>query len=326
MAVVSMANSLTLGASDDLANYYRQVPKAMQDRQDSLCRVIKTELREVKEPLKESIPFPELWPYGAKRSFKTFRDRLLTYTHRNWNLAIPWLRWDEEDEVMKGDLQTHLQGLAHRFRQLIDQLMVDHMLSTATLGQTLGNAFDGAALYSATDGDGAARFGVTGGNKITHPLSTEGDAINALLNCEVRLRKFKDTETQPFFDADEVTMDHFIVCCGPDVAPIFTKARELRYGVSNNNVAAASENIAFQKFDLWVNPRISSTTKALVFLKHEYFRPFAWIQRKSGPEIQRADQGNWDAALEQGMFALMGHTREAVEVFSPHSTIEISTS
>lgn len=327
MPVVSMEQSLTIGASRDLADYYRNaMPEAMLKRQNALCRSITTKLREVKEPLKESIPFPQLWPYGQPRSFKTFKDRLLTYTHRNWNLAIPWLRWDEEDEALKGDLQTHLEGMAKRFRQLIDQLMVDYMVASASLGQTLDNAFDGAALHSSTDGDGNARFGVTGGNTITHPLGSEGDVVNFLQQCERRFAEFQDTESQPFFDGDDVSMDNFIVCVSPALMPIFSKARDLRYGAPNNAVPGASENIAYKRFDLWQNQRISSSTQAVVFLKHEYYKPFAWIKRTDTPEIQRADQGNWDKAIEEGMFALMGHTREAIAVFSPHATIKGSTS
>lgn len=325
MAVVSMLQSLVLGASKDFLDYYRKQPKAMLDRQEALCRVIKTELREVKEPLKESIPFPSLWPYGEPRSMKTFKDRIVTFTHQNWNLAIPWSRWDEEDEVAKGDLQTHLQAMAGRFRQLIDQLMADQLTATATMGQTLQLCFDGAAFFSTTNGDSAARFGVTGGNKLTAPLSNEGDIINALLRAEARLANYKDTASQPFFDTDEVSMDKFIVCCSPNLAPIVQKARELKYGASNNNLTSASENIAFQKFDLWVNQRFNVDTKMIVLLKHPYYKPFAWIQRKSGPEIQKADQSNWDAALREGKYALMAHTREAIAPMSPHAALEIST-
>lgn len=327
MAVVSMLNSLTLGTSKDLLDYYRKPPgkEAMVERQKQLMRPIKTSLREIKEPLKESIPFPELWPLGTPRGFKTFKDRLLTYTHRNWNLALPYSRWDEEDEVHKGDLQTHLQGMAGRFRQLLDQQMVDYMLATATLGQSLDLAFDGAGLFSATDGDGNARFGATGGNLISKTIANEADFIDALQSVEQRMLLFKDTESQPFFTPDECEMSKFVVCVGPALVKIARKVQAAKYIAADPNIPAASENIAVQNFDLWVNPRFTATsTRMCVFLKHEYYKPFAHIQRTSGPEIQRADQSNWDRALEIGEFALMGHTREAVSIFGPHAAVLVA--
>lgn len=323
MAVVSMSNSLTLGASDDLVTYYRTRNKAMVDRQEQLCRVIKTELREVKEPLKESVPFPSLWPLNTPRNFATFKDRLLTYTHYNWNLAIPFNRFDEEDEVVKGDLQSHLASAADRFRQMVDQLMADHILGTATLGQALGLAFDGAALFSATDGDGAARFGVSGGNILTVPLASEADVVRALIKAGKLYTQFKDTASQPFFVQQEIDVGKMILVCGPALYEQAVVARDAKFGNFTPALGSGTENPVFGKFDLWMNPRITGSN-AYVMLKSDYYKTFAHIQRKSGPEVQWGDEKNWDRALMNGEKAMFAHTREAVEIFAPHAAIKLT--
>ena len=234
MPKVNVAQGLQLGISDHMKEYYRQRAVVYRERQDQIIRSIKTDKRTVTEAFKESIPFPELWPLDTPRGFKTFKDRNLTLTHRNWNLAIPYSRWDEEDEVIKGDLEQHLQGIADRFAQLPDQLVADELQQTATLGQALTTCWDGAAIFSATDGDSVDRFGVSGGNRVQAVgLANEADVLQNLLNIQTRFLQFQDTEGQPFYTADEVDESKFIVVCAPALQDKFRRAREARFTLAS---------------------------------------------------------------------------------------------
>lgn len=323
MPIVDNAQSLELGVSRDLSDYYRKEFVTYDNTRNAVSRVIGTNKRTVEEVIKESIPFPSLWPLGSPRTYKWLRDRVQTLRHYNWELALPWSRWDEEDDVLK-DLRPHLSQMAGRFNQIIDQLMADELQQSATLGQTLSTAHDGVALFSALDGDSQNRLGVSGGNIVaTSGVATEADIIDALYNVRTRFLNMKDTEDQPFWTPAEVAMSRFMVIHGPALTEVMDRAREVKLGWFQQGVPQASDNPLHQKFQAWENQRITSTTDFYVCVVSDYYKPFIVVDRRMGPEVQIADESNNRESMDLGERAILAHTRLGVSAFAPHAIVAV---
>lgn len=325
-APVTMSESLRLGLSDDFVDYFRQYGDQDLEIVNRVCKTVKTDLRKVSNSFKESIPFPKLWPKGTPRHHASFRDRNIEYFHRNYSLAIDYDRWDQDDETIKGDLQTHLQGMAGRFSELVLQLFVDGIQGVQTLGQPATLCYDGAALTAAQDGDGNARMGVTGGNKVTSAkLADESDLITALINARKRFRQMKDTADRPFWKGTPIDFRNMLLLAAPKHEGMIDRAMKATATVVDRSVAHPTENIYVNTFDKWISPLITNESSIYVVLENPYYKPLAIVDRAMTPEIIWAQMGSGksDEANETGIETAYGHIRVGEGKFSPHCIIEL---
>jgi hypothetical protein len=129
------------------------------------------------------------------------------------------------------------------------------------------------ALFSATDGSGAARFGITGGNIISGSGVATGDAVRQdFWRAVGRFKQFKDTRGQPYYQGPEMGRG-FAVMYSPENEEVFLEAfKQMLTGLIIKAAAgghvAAGTAIAAAGVDntimaagtpvrLWSNPRLT---------------------------------------------------------------------
>lgn len=338
--VVSVAEGLRLGVQDDMGEYFRGRGRTELVYERMFTREIKTDKRKVMESFKESIPFPDLWAYGETRTHSDFKDRFIEFVHQNWNLTIDHSRWDEADEVIKGDIKVHLNALVGRFIQLEQQLWLDTVLVQASLGQPSTLAWDGAAITANQDGDGNARFGVAGGNKIITPLSTVADCFDALTKGKLRFRQMKDTAGQPFWQGSEIGYKNMVIMCAPEKETVWLNLLNAKFAGIDQSLPMATTNIMAEgdtepdaggdggsgtsRPKLWVNERWKSSTQTILLINHPYHKPVAGIDRQVEPEVVYADHNNSEAGRERGVNSMAALVRRGTGVFSPHTIMMLT--
>jgi len=324
MPVVSNIQSRRLGILSDFAEMYKNRYPVYAARQDKFIKrgTVKTRLAEY--AMKESLPFPEYWGYNEPRTRKTFKDRLMTVYHYPFQLAIPWNVWDEEDDIL-GDMRSHIESMTNRFLQIPDVMFSDYLNNASTLQPAISNAFDGVVLCSATDGDGVARFGVTGGNIVASSgVGTVAAVFHDLFQCQQRWLQMLDTEGQPFFSPEEVALDKITVFAPSHLLEVFQNAREAKTAYVTPAINTAQDNIIANKFALFIHPRLSTSSNTwFALIDHPYLKPLFYVLRND-LKTQVEDESNDHFARDLGQRAILGHVRSGMAPFAPMSIIKVT--
>lgn len=149
-----------------------------------------------------SAPHPRRWVRGNAIPEKGFKGVSFSVTNKDYGISIPWHvndRMDDQTKSLFNMAQNGGAGFA-----LLDERILYQILTGSTdldLLESIPNAPDGVGICNATDGDGAARFGVSGGNVETGGGVASSEAIrDDYISALNRFRQFQDTEGQPLFD------------------------------------------------------------------------------------------------------------------------------
>lgn len=245
-SIVVASNLLTAGLRSDFWDTYERTYNGMQAR---LSKVM--ELNVPSDKLTEiygyflSSPYPRRWPRGEGLPNKNFKGVQFSVTNRDWAVRVSWHENDRQDDQTKS-LRDRATAAGEHFATL-DERVFFQINTGATDSQLLPaipNAPDGVGLYSATDGDSANRFGVSGGNIVTgNGVASAGTIRSDFFNAIERFRQFQDTEGQPLWDDSVIDSGYvlfFNVANWQVVAEAFQQGRTMQI---LQNVAAA-ENVA----------------------------------------------------------------------------------
>ena len=143
-----------------------------------------------------SAPMPVLQRRGDPIREAGFASTSYEGTVLRYGIEIAWDIDDASDDQL-GGLETRANDAAKRFA-LLDLKAAELYLRGATdpdVIPALTLCPDGVALFSATDGTGAARFTVTGGNIVNGTGYATHDDIEAdLYSAQIRFASMLDTE------------------------------------------------------------------------------------------------------------------------------------
>ena len=226
----------------------------------------------------ETAPYPSYSPYGDTMRFKAFKSKVWTTVNYPYKLGIGWNRFDRNDDKL-GDLMAQAMTGANHFLTLPERVLFEIMLGSTTLLPAVPTAPDGVAAYYATDGDGAARFGVSGGNIISGSGVATGAAIRAdVWSACQRVIAFQDTEGQPLFEP--TVADHVVLVYNSDneavVREAVTQGRTLAAAVTATSNAAVTNTIleSGKRIDLWGTQRLRGTNDMFAFFPKAPYKPF----------------------------------------------------
>lgn len=324
MPVVNITRSLIAGVLDDLKQTWDQEMPVFKKQQEKLIKFLKTStIRNAQWAWKESLPFPKLWPYGESRTMQTFKDRYITLGKYNYELGISWSRFDEDDDQLS-DLRPHIQMAVKRFGMLPDVLISEYFNGTASLNPAILTAYDGVALCSTVDGDGAARFGVTSGNLITGSGLTVAGVIHDIHVAQRQFLKMTDpTAGKPIFTPDDVKFQN-LTLLGPNEAnEVFQKAANSEFLRSDLGSITAESNYLKGLFAWELNPYLTDTSDYYVVLNHPYWKPFVY---RSPDKVESiiADINNSDQARNTGEYGIYCTIRSALGLWMPQTIIKIN--
>jgi len=281
-------------------------------------------------------PFLNRWPVGQNMEMGTFKGVRYTCLNHRWAQSVSWNASDAADDQLNSLLLTARQ-IGQNAAQLNERLFFQVLTGTTDtdlLPSATPNAPDGVALYSATDGPGGARFGVSGGNIVTGNVTSAIQCRTAYWTALGQFRNMQDTQGQPLHD--EAVID------GPKIL-IYSAANEqvFREAFIQNQVAgqamtgatpsasstdiAASSNLiqdSDQVPSLWSTQRISDNNSYL-FLENSPIKAI-FSQLREPLREQVATMDNSDIARDSGVESVRFWMRSGVSPNLPYQTINLN--
>ena len=323
MPIVNVSNSLIAGIQRDLADFWRQPTPTYDELRKALIYPLPWKpIRNMPLVFKETLPFPELWNYGDGRNKKSFKDRIVYGTIKNYSLVIPWSKFDEEDDQL-GDLRAHVQRAVIQYKKLPAVLTTEYFNGVPVYNPALVPAYDGVSLFSSVDGNGHARFGVSGGNIVTGSGLTTAGVLNDLFVALDRFMQMRDpTAGLPIFSSDEANLSNLTAIIPTGLMELFTKATKAEIIRSSPDTTMPESNYVKGTFKFMVNPLLTDPNDWYLLLKNDYYKPFAYSEKSV--ETMIADQSNSDEARNRGENAFYSETRNRLIPFSPVCVIKIN--
>jgi hypothetical protein len=202
-SIVVASNVLTAGLRADFWDTYERTYEGIKARLANVMQldVPSDKLTEIYGYF-QSAPYPRRWIRGEEMPNKAFKSVQFSVTNLDWAQRVSWHENDRQDDMTKS-LRDRAQAAGEHFATLDERVFfqINNNSTDLDLLPSIPNAADGAALYSATDGDGSDRFGVSGGNiqsgaGVGSPVAIRSDFFKGIQ----KFRQFQDTEGQPLWD------------------------------------------------------------------------------------------------------------------------------
>jgi hypothetical protein len=327
--LISNQQSLRAGVQSALMATWKKEFPIYKEMQSAFLRYLPAvNIRKAEYAWKERIPFPKPWPYGKGRQHQMLEDKKIELRLIPYELTIDWDARDAEDDQL-GDLKSHASMAMKRFLQLPDVLIGEYMANSASYNYNgLANAYDGVGLYSATDGDGADRFSVSGGNVITGGgVATTAAVFQDILEARQRFLEMQEPVTgQPLHNPQNVVYNrmHFVV--PPELDAVFSQLAEQERIYADPAVnTAVSNNLLKGKIKYTVNQRLTDANDWFVVLETDLWRPFAYRAPQKPRELF-ATMENSDVGREYGREGVYCDLRLAIGPWCPFTTIQVSNS
>jgi hypothetical protein len=274
----------------------------------------------------ESAPYPLLVARGGSTPFASFASKSFTVVNYNYELAIGWHEDDEDDDQIQG-LRDRAQQGGRNWRTL-DQRIVAEIINGGTpeLLPHQPAAPDGAGLYSATDGNGDDRFGISGGNIEPGTGFTTAQVRTGLWNARSRFARMKNTKGQPLWDTSMLDKGFTLMYSADEGVEQIVREAVLQSisaaGVLTSTSNAGVSNSLIEsgvKFDLWCNPLLSGNN-IQIFANGCPHKPIFTQMRKGLTErIKTGD--NSDHAGLTGENWIQWKSRKGVGLWLPYGTV-----
>jgi len=283
--------------------------------------------------LHETAPYPERFDEGNETiPMEGTGDKSFTVTVYDYGKRINWRKKDREDNKV-GSLTAVAEGLGKHFASLDTRIFFEFVTGSASLLPALANAPDAAALYSATDGDSAARFGRTGGNIYTGTgVATSAAVQTDFLGAIAGMGLFQDIKGQPYWEAN-VLNEAYTIFFGLANLEVFNQAFKAMtvHSVSTGTdttdpgTGAGVSNVILAT---GVQVKIAPTSRItdndwFIFRGGAPVKPlFMGVRR--GLTSAAATEDNSDEARTSGKEYIQWTTRKAFGVNVPFATMKVN--
>jgi hypothetical protein len=324
MPNVSINKSLQAGIQRDMSAMWEQeFPKFEAVNKTFIRDLPFVNLRKATYVFKDSIPFPVAWQYGMPRTYQLFKDRSLDISVYPFEMSIPISNWDVQDDQL-GDYKSHIQLGVQRFLQLPAKLVSEHLNGAASLLPGLSPAYDGVGLFSATEGDPAARFCAIGGNILTSSGLTVAGVAHDMARAQQQFMAFRDPASQPIFDEASVEYTKLTAVIPTALNELFqkvTKSEFLRTDLTNT---VSESNYLKGTFNYVINPYLTDASDWFITVDHPFYKPLAVRRPKETRQIW-ADMSNSDRAREYNEEYFYVDMRIGIAPFFPAAAIMINS-
>lgn len=322
--VVNNLNSKRAGVLNNLMETWRLLmPTYEKEQQKYVHTLSPSTLRTASYPFKESLPFPQYWPYGSERKLQTFDDKMIEISLKNYELSIIWNRDDETDDQLK-DLRTQVDSCVRRYGMLYYILLSEYLTGVAVENPSLSLCYDGSDLISATDGDGNNRLGVSGGNLMTGSGLTVSGVIRDISRVQQRFLSFLDpTAGKPIFSPLDVAFNKMTVIGPKEANEVLMKASNSEYIRVDPLNNTSESNYLKSTFKFEINQFLTDSSDLFVLLEHDFLKPFAFRPPADITSIV-ADMSNSDHARLKNEFGIYTDVRIGIGPYFPGTIIKIN--
>lgn len=329
ISVVGAESTLTPGLRAEFTTTYRLRRQAQDALMANVMRLDITSSRafEIYAYFK-SAAYPVRWDRGTEIPSKAFDSVQFAVPNYRWARRIGWHHDDEaDDQTSSLVLQVREGGTA--FATLDERVFFQILQGTTDpdLLPSVPNAPDGAPLFSATDGNGADRFGVVGGNLLAGVANPTAQDLREIYHQALaRFTSFLDTEGQPLLDPGLIS-GGMMILYGPALTREMREAFEQRIVLQTTttpaNLAAAPSNVILDAGDgvqLWRTPRITNKSVYFVLTKID-LKPIFRQEREPVAEIP-ATLENSDFTRDTYQYYLQWSGRRGYGVALPYAAIK----
>jgi hypothetical protein len=323
MNVIQANAALTAGIQANFAHTYASSSKASREMVSQVIDMGQAaKARTVPLAYFQTTDYPEYWPYGE--DIPEGNNQAIGYnvTIRRFAKRIKWLRDDVTDELTHTLKQRALQ-LGEHFGTLDERFLFQFLLSTVDpkLMPVTQNAPDGAALFSATDGASAARFGATGGNIVAGNGVVDVASIMRDYYRSIQRRVlFQDTQGQPLAQPGDEDRG-IMVIYGVANKEMFERTF---YGSIQQGIQAGISNPlrdTAKNFTLQETARITSNDW-FVIVTGDPLKALGQFEI-DGMETTEADWSNSDQARTQDVGYFQAKRRTGISVNLPYQIIQV---
>jgi hypothetical protein len=272
----------------------------------------------------ESAPHAQRWPFGEEIPRGNFRARSWEVENIDWGLAIDFHKNHVADDQTRS-LRDQARDGGANFALLAERVAFQIMLGTTdtSLLAAVPNAPDGAALFSATDGAGDDRFGVSGGNIESQTgVADAQDILTDLFDVISRFRAMEDTEGQPLLL--ESFLEEMLIVYGTGDEKVFREAFTQKMQESASGNAGVSSVVLDSGLThrLWSTPRITDNSFK-VFLPRVPTKPlFRQVRQEIEDNVE--DMSNSDLSRRTKNQAVQWDARFGFGVALPYAAIDVT--
>jgi phage major head subunit gpT-like protein len=276
----------------------------------------------------DAAPHAELWRRGDPIPQDGMSSKAFSVAVHNWGRRVKWHVNDREDD-QTASLFDAARMAGESFGLLPERAFFDLLTGSLTTLPSLPTAPDGAAFFATTDGSGAARFGVSGGNLVTGTsVSNPSDVQTDYYKGIARWMQMQDGKGQPLFSPETIGAGALVIHSAADQA-VFEQAflqrrigmvRGTDAGVTPSNVIQdASRNVM-----LWGTPRIP-TGSWYMFLLQPPKLPTFQLERKEVIERSSLEgQNNGDHTRTTGEEYIQWDSRSGYGIGLPYAAVKIN--
>lgn len=254
-----------------------------------------------------------------------------------WARRVPWSKWDRKDDQTQS-LMDVARMAGQSAALLPERFFFDLLTGSTNTLPAVPNAPDGVAFFSATDGSGGNRFGISGGNTI----STDGVAATHQIRtnyyeCLQRWKRMQDGKGQPLLSDETIDGGTFIIHSAED-NEIFEQTFLTTLGPAgitgtgaigtpSGGAATAISNLVKESgrtVDLWSTSRLS-TGSWYIFLKNAPKKPTFLLTREGVQEFSSLEgDNNGDHTRDTAEEYVQWEERSGAGVALPFGAIKVS--
>jgi hypothetical protein len=273
-------------------------------------------------------PHAEFWRRGdpvPRDSFGsvTFVGRIHEFARR-----VSWSKFDREDDQTQS-LMDAARMAGESFGLIPERIFFDLLNGTTTALPFVPLAPDGVGFFSATDGSGGNRFGLSGGNLVSGSgVATVSAILANYYTALSRFMLFQDGKGQPLLDPAYVQGGVVVVAGAGNLQAFETAFMQMRQGIvyGSNTAAAAVSNIvqdAARNVELFITPRISDNDW-YVFLKSPPKKATFHLERKAVQPFEALEgNNNSDSVRDSAEEYIQWESREGGGIALPYGAIKI---
>jgi hypothetical protein len=327
MGVVMAGQTFAAGLRAEFLKTYEPLYKGLERLDVAMDRDIPSDKYQEKFVYWTSTPYMRRWRRGESMTHGVFKSVQWTVTNLEWALAVPWHFADEQDDQTSSLVSHVRRGAATA--ALLDERVFYQTLSAgvdAALLSTVPSAPDGVALCYPTDGDGADRFGYSGGNLISGAgVTTYANLQTDYYKALVAFNSFQDTEGQPLLDPSIVDggVTIFAGEANRAIWEQFVNQRIQPFANSTSNAGVSNVlQDASKKIKVVLTQRISDNDW-WIFLDNAPVKPIFSMLRQPQREVMQ-DFENSDATRDQGEKSMRWWLRKGYGVALPYGVIKVN--
>lgn len=269
----------------------------------------------------QAAPVARYWPEGDAIPSAGMLTNLFLQRSYKFGVGVEITQTSIEDDQTKLIMSRVLESAASfamlKERHLYWLISGGTTVDAIQMQPNLPLAPDGVGWFSALDGNGNNRFGMSGGN--IQPTSGVGSAqaiINDLVNGMSRIGGFLNTENQPYWNPSDIQRDVMILFNSQNLLNFQSALSQMFVVAASGN--AAPSNIVIDagiKVTPVPNPRLTTNNWSIAATATPFKAPF-WLERVAPKEVV-GEIGNSDVAREWDIFKLYVRSRGAIGLALP---------